>query len=293
MEPVPTGSGRSLRLAAVAVALLALLAVVAFASRSGFGHQSQARPTPGYVSYAFTLFLIVFAVAIPFAMWALLVQAREGQVARKSFSSRVLANVGMVLFFGLIAFVVIYMKRHHGHLNFHLNPNALHPGSALHHKTNGKAASYEPKFEWSVFWLAVVVAAGSIGFFIYQWRARKKRPLVPLNLQATVVEDFAVSIGDAIDDLEAEPDARRAVIAAYARMEGVLARNGLRRRPSETPVEYLSRVLIGLTARPEAVQRLTDLFEQAKFSRHEIDETMKQDAVGALRDIRDDLQAPR
>ncbi|MBA3844696.1 MAG: DUF4129 domain-containing protein [Actinobacteria bacterium] len=97
-------------------------------------------------------------------------------------------------------------------------------------------------------------------------------------------------MNDAIDDLEAEPDARRAVIAAYARMEAVLARHGLRRRPSETPVEYLRRVLLGLTERADAVSRLTDLFEQAKFSRHEIDGAMKQDAIGALREIRDDLR---
>ena len=73
-------------------------------------------------------------------------------------------------------------------------------------------------------------------------------------------------------------------------MEAVLARHGLRRRPSETPVEYLRRVLLGLTARADAVSRLTGLFEQAKFSRHEIDGTMKQDAIGALREIRDDLR---
>ena len=107
--------------------------------------------------------------------------------------------------------------------------------------------------------------------------------------ELTVAEDLAATIGDAIDDLEAEPDARRAVIAAYARMEGVLGRHGLRRAPSETPLEYLRRILLGLTSRGDAVSRLTTLFEQAKFSRHEIDGAMKQDAIGALREIRDDL----
>ena len=119
---------------------------------------------------------------------------------------------------------------------------------------------------------------------------RKRRSAIPLEQERTVAEDLAASIGDAIDDLEAEPDARRAVIAAYARMEAVLARNGLRRRPSETPVEYLRRILLGLTARGDSVSRLTALFEQAKFSRHEIDATMKHDAIQALRDIRADLQ---
>ena len=37
------------------------------------------------------------------------------------------------------------------------------------------------------------------------------------------------------------------------------------------------------------MQRLTSLFEQAKFSRREIDVSMKQDAIGALREIRDDI----
>jgi hypothetical protein len=73
-------------------------------------------------------------------------------------------------------------------------------------------------------------------------------------------------------------------------MEGVLARHGLRRKPSETPLEYLRRILLGLTARADAVTRLTSLFEQAKFSQHDIDASMKHDAIGALREIRDDLQ---
>jgi hypothetical protein len=288
MDP-PVSTGRSVRLALVAVGLLGLLAVVAFSSRSGFGHQSQAKPTPGYVSYAFTAFLIVFVLAIPLAVYTFVIQAREGQVARKSFKSRVLANIGTMLFFGVLGFIVIYLKEHHHHI-FNLNPSALNnTKNALHHKKAGTPAGYEPAFQWSVLWIALAIAAASGGFIAYQWRTRKKRSLVPLERQSTVAEDFAMSIGDAIDDLEAEPDARRAVIAAYARMEGVLTRNGLRRRPSETTVEYLRRVLLGLTARGDSVKRLTALFEEAKFSRHEIDATMKQDAIGALREIRDDL----
>ncbi len=108
--------------------------------------------------------------------------------------------------------------------------------------------------------------------------------------ELTFQDQIAASIDDALDDLAAEPDARRAVIAAYARMELTFAGHGFQRRASETPVEYLRRLLLGLTSRSEAVRRLTDLFEQAKFSRHEIDMTMKQDAIDALRAIRDDLR---
>jgi hypothetical protein len=288
MEPPTTA--RSVRLALVAFGLLALLAVVAFASRSGLGHQSQAKPTPGYLSYAFTAFLIVFVLMIPVAAYTFVMQAREGAIAQKSYRQRTLESLGMLFFFGCLAFVVIYLKTHHHNiLGLHLKGlnNAKKPVPG---KANGHAAKVEPHFEYMVLWIALAGIAIGGGWFYYVWRSRKRRTAVPLELEQTVAEDFAASIGDAIDDLEAEPDARRAVIAAYARMESVLARNGLKRRPSETPVEYLRRILLGLTSRGDSVSRLTSLFEQAKFSRHEIDASMKQDAIGALREIRDDLQ---
>ena len=293
MQPIEPGTGRSIRLAVVAVGLLALLAVVAFASRSGFGHQSQAKPTPGYVSYAFTAFLIVFVLAIPVAVYSFVLQAREGQVARKSFRSRVISNVATMLFFGLLAFIVIYVKRHHGTLfDVHvkgLNPKV--PKRRLGH--NGKRAQFEPQFEWSIFWVAVAIVVAAAGFFVYRWRVRKRKTLVPLELQSTVADDFAASMADAIGDLESEPDARVAVIAAYARMEGVLAYHGMRRLPSETPVEYLRRVLLDLTAEHDAVRTLTSLFEEAKFSRHEIGAEHKQTAIRCLTEIRDDLRGSR
>jgi hypothetical protein len=71
----------------------------------------------------------------------------------------------------------------------------------------------------------------------------------------------------------------------------VLARHGVHRTPSETAVEYLGRILTGLTSRSEAVARLTGLFEEAKFSSHAIDGSMKTDAIAALRAVRDDLRA--
>ncbi len=287
MEPPATG--RSIRLALVAFGLLALLGVVAFASRSGLGHQSQAAPTPGYVSYAFTAFLIVFVLMIPVAAYGFIMQAREGEVGRKSYRQRTLESIGMLFFFGALAFVVIYLKRHHHNFRVpHLN--GLGGKKKPTHGANGHAATVEPHFEYAVLWISLAVIAVGGGWLYYAWHSRKRRTAIPLDREQTVADDLAASIGDAIDDLESEPDARRAVIAAYARMETVLARNGLKRRPSETPVEYLRRILLGLTSRGDAVARLTWLFEQAKFSRHEVDAAMKQDAIDALREIRDDLK---
>jgi hypothetical protein len=288
MQPVEPPTGRSVRLAAVAFALLGLLAIVAFASKSGIGHSSRAAPTPGYVNYAFTAFLIVFVLAIPVAVYAFLLQARERTFERKSFGARVIQNVLTMLFVLGIVALVLYIRHHHSH--FFTKATLRNPGHVVHKHTPGTTdLKYEPRFEWTVFWIALVALLGAAALLFDQRRRRKRRKAVPLP-GSTVAEDLAREMSDAIDDLEAEPDARRAVIAAYARMEGVLARHGLKRRPSETPLEYLRRILLGLTARADAVSRLTNLFEQAKFSLHEIDGSMKRDAIGALREIRDDLQ---
>lgn len=290
MEPVQEPTGRSVRLAIVAVALLALLAVVAFASRSGLGHSQRATPTPGYVNYAFTAFLILFVLAIPVAAYGFLLQAREGTPERKSFRSRVIQNVLTLLFFLFLAFIVFYVKRHHGKL-FQVDTSALkNAGDAIKSRPKHVRANYEPRFEWIVFWVAIVGLALTVLAAYIAHRRSKRRTAVPLDRGGGVAEELAATMSESIDDLEAEPDARRAVIAAYARMEAVLARNGLRRRPSETPLEYLRRILLGLTARADAVRQLTSLFEQAKFSRHDIDEAMKQGAIDALRTIRDDLR---
>jgi len=288
----PAPARRRTRLTLVALGLLVLLAIVAFSSRSGFSAHAHAKPTGDYVSYAFTVFLILFVLAIPVAVYAFFLQARENEVRQKSYKARLFANVRTLVVFGLVFYAVLYLKRHHKHL-FNLSGiNGKSGSGALHHAPSSPRTAYEPTFQWTVLWIVLALAAIGGAFLAYRWRTRGRRLPAVAEPRPTVAEDFAASIGDAISDLEAEPDARRAVIAAYARMEGVLTRSGMRRHVSETSVEYLQRILLGLTARGEAVRRLTALFEEAKFSRHEIDTTMKADAIAALREIRDDLQDP-
>jgi hypothetical protein len=139
------------------------------------------------------------------------------------------------------------------------------------------------------------ILAGSIlgllvvGGVLYYVRARMHPLPDPFPIREPATDELAAAVSDAIDDLRAEPDARRAVIAAYARMEGALARHGQARHPAETPFEYLSRILLALRVRGSAVRELTELFERAKFSTHPVDETMKERAVSALLAVREDL----
>ena len=109
-------------------------------------------------------------------------------------------------------------------------------------------------------------------------------------------DEFADALADVLDDaladLRAERDPRRAIIAAYARMERLLGAYGVPRRPSEAPFEYLARVLVELKASAASVFELTALFERAKFSRHPIDGGMRDEAIAALVAVRDELRGP-
>ena len=73
-------------------------------------------------------------------------------------------------------------------------------------------------------------------------------------------------------------------------MEKVLAAHGFARRSAEAPFEYLGRILRELDVRESAVHSLTRLFEYAKFSAHDMDDGMKEEAIAALLDVRDDLE---
>jgi Domain of unknown function (DUF4129) len=171
--------------------------------------------------------------------------------------------------------------------------------------------------------VAVLAMAGIVVGQLLAERRRRGPPRTPAELLVELLDDT-------LDDVEREPDPRRAVIAAWARMERGLAAAGLPRRASEAPLEYAGRVLAtaagppgqsfgtlptggppgppghrsgvpwtpsggGLdrtpAVRPASVRRLTDLFERAKFSHHSIDRAMRDEAVAALRAVRADLAA--
>jgi hypothetical protein len=117
------------------------------------------------------------------------------------------------------------------------------------------------------------------------------RRLAPKPEPEELVRRFYSLIDDTLDDLRAEPDPRRAVIAAYARMEGGLGALGIERMLSETPFEYLARVLERLSVSDAAARQLTELFERAKFGAGPVDATMKEQAVTALETIREEAKA--
>ena len=147
---------------------------------------------------------------------------------------------------------------------------------------------YEPEFAWIPVLVFVVLVAIGIGAYVL---AARRRARAFGRDTSRLAEEVADEVDESLDDLRAEPDARRAVIAAYARLERALGASGVARSRQETAEEYVARILGKLEVDGRLVRRLADLFAQAKFSHHVVDETMKEEAIAALAQIRDELRA--
>ena len=281
---------RTLKAAGLAVGLVALLAIVAIGARGGHpgtsGHVAT-RPVPNSVQDSFvTLLAVLYVVAIV----AIVIAFLKYKDRWSDPGSHWLKNFVFVLvLMGILTAVGYYALQHSG-----LREQAKKVQRAQVRSGNTQqkirhvpaTPARQAHFEWPV-----VLALGSLVLLGGVWMyVRSRRRLVPLFEEHGLEADMVSAIETTIDDLRGERDARRAVIAAYAQMERTLARHGLARDRSEAPLEYLAKILRGLHVRESTVVTLTRLFEYAKFSGHEVGAVMKEEAIGALIAIRDDLQ---
>ncbi len=130
---------------------------------------------------------------------------------------------------------------------------------------------------WTVLGLVVAAAIVAVVVVVLSVRSQER---AAADADGPSVAGAAVQA--AIGALEADTDPRRAVIAAYAAMQGTLAANGIVRSRSEAPREFLSRVLLAGRATEREAGTLTGLFEEARFSTHPIPERARGVALSAL-----------
>lgn len=148
-----------------------------------------------------------------------------------------------------------------------------------------RAVEFSETFGYAVggiFVLALGLTAVALVMLI------RRRPLEPL-LGPLTQEDLLSEVERGVEELESIEDPRDAVIACYSRMERLIERAGIERRDSDTPFEMLARLLVVNEVTEPSARRLTELFEEAKFSTRLIDEQMRHQALYSLLDVRDRL----
>jgi hypothetical protein len=277
------------RTALLTAGLLVGLALVGLAAgerwRAGEGDAEGSVPV-----VVIDAMLVVGAIlgGVTMVLFALVYGGSYGSVAlerrRRSSTMRVLTSVAIVIvaIFSVVAIRKAFRER------FGPNPQANQEQVQPQKRAQVKDGAQDDRtLDWRFVGGAFVVAvAGSA------YAARLLMRNVPELPSADPAEAVAQILGETADDLRNERDPRRAVIAAYARMERALGAYGIPRRQSEAPSEYLERALEELSASASSAARLTRLFEWARFSHHPVEPGMKEEAIEALEAVRAELTAP-
>jgi hypothetical protein len=274
------------RLAATVIGALVLILLVVVASRSS--RPSGKLDTGGQTTSTVVLNAGLLIVAIIFAglVAASVFSFRPGRSGRPQprTGPKLLGQLLGVLLIAAFAFAIVSIVR--GRHNQGAQSSVQRVSDylktlAAHAHSPGKGIDWIP--------IAIVFTATLATLFVaVAWMLRRElqeHPEQPLE------ERLAAIFDETLADLRAERDPRRAVIAAYVRMERLLGRSGMQRHPAEAPHEYVGRVLEDMVSSGSSVERLTALYERAKFSEHEIDPAMQAAAITALETIRDELRA--
>jgi len=284
---------RALRVVVLAIGMLVFLSLVAAVSRAHHtpgGRAGTHSPPHGVADYLFTLFVLVMVAGIFFSAW-IWFQNRDVLVQHRMQRRRSARSLVAVI---ALAFVAALIARTHpfgiGGSNSHSGLNFGRSANELLKGAKQRGTPRTPEFQWLPVVLAGAAALTVLGVIGVRAARRERRGLAE---EYKLELEFAALVEDTLADLYAEADPRKAIIAAYARVERLFATYGLERDPAEAPLEYLDRVLPELRASGSALQRLTRLFEWAKFSAHDVNPGMRDRAIQALVEVRDELRANR
>jgi len=283
-----TGSRRRALLGLGALVLLLVAVAIASTGSVPVGTGGPRRPAETFVDGLISLYLVAMAVGV--GLWAYILLVRKDAVAlavasrtrRRPWTTAATLALG----FGLLAIFIRWLS-----VDAALRQRIaqLRPHSATPAKGDvGRPGELHPHFATGPVLVVLALVAIAAAAWYLSYRARRRR-LEPMS--ATVAPALADVLDETLDDLRAEADPRRAVIAAYARMERALAAYGLPRNPAEAPDEYLHRIFDDLEVSRLATSRLTALFTWAKFSGHDVAPEMKQEAIAALEAVREELRA--
>ncbi|MEY9935356.1 hypothetical protein ABH926_010037 [Catenulispora sp. GP43] len=141
--------------------------------------------------------------------------------------------------------------------------------------------------------LLFLVVAAAFALLVYvlvrllsrRWFSRLPLELADFDPLGPELEQLAEAVAAGTEALEYEGDAREAVIACYSAMELAVSAGGGGRRATDTPEEFLRRVTAANLIPDEPARKLTELFREARFSRHRIAEEKRDAAREALRVI--------
>ena len=215
-----------------------------------------------------------------------------------------LIGLAVIVAWLLIAMLLAHLFVPHGASQSALTPDPGAPPSAPRNATPPKQQPHDDTRDMvgvllaSMVPMLLIVVAGAVINTRRRWRKPKpgtfagdyvESPAPPKRSELLV---RAAEVGLAeMADLSREP--REAIIACYAAMERELANvPGAAPQDFDTPTEVLARAVEHHALHADNAVQLVNLFEEARFSPHVMNEGHREVALRVLQLVLDELAAP-
>lgn len=122
-------------------------------------------------------------------------------------------------------------------------------------------------------------------------KGRGRMPARQVGRAASAEEVVAALDAGLVDLSDADLDPRRAVIACWLRLEQAAAAAGTPRQATDTPTDLVTRLLGEHNVSADVLATFADVYREARYATHTVDERMRQQARAALQRLRAELTA--
>ncbi|GAA0730168.1 DUF4129 domain-containing protein [Dactylosporangium roseum] len=145
---------------------------------------------------------------------------------------------------------------------------------------------------------AAVVLALIAGLVVMLLRnaAPKRKPRLFVEPQAATPmtpdtgQEVIAAVDAGLSELsDTDGDPRRAVIACWVRLERAAAAAGTPRLIGDSPTELVTRLLSGHRVSRPTLEGLAEVYREARYATHPVDERSRRAAIEALRQLRAEL----
>jgi len=138
-------------------------------------------------------------------------------------------------------------------------------------------------------YIAVLFGVAIIGIVLLKLAMSFRSP--KMEKVESQSEELKRKMALAINDLKKGKEVQEVIIRCYDEMCKILSKSsGMKEGDSMTPREFERAILSRMEIKREPVERLTALFEEAKYSIHPIDNSKRKEAIHALESLKGEVE---
>lgn len=137
--------------------------------------------------------------------------------------------------------------------------------------------------------ILVGLVMGIFSLFAYQGAKSYLNKNVTIKKDEDIQEQFSSTIDQTVEDLYSGKDVRSTIIRAYQKMCRTLEDSGVSQDDDMTPREFKNQVMGRLDVSKEAISDMTTVFEEARYSRHQMGDSDRKRALDNLERLRGEI----